>query len=350
MHVLIALQADRVRRHLRKRRVRALPDLGFARLHRDRAVEIQKHPVRGGFECDRPYRGVVPERRASDAAADRSGVLRKFPDLLVVADQLLALFKAFAVRIVIVAVLAEPVEVPLRHDVFVPVFHRIHMHRVRAFLDVRIVRKRRLRHAVAAHRARRGDVRIDRVRVAFHVVARIELRERPHRLCDDAVTVACVRALIGEEIDLSCRHAAVRTDPACDMEADRVAHAVRNKRLLARAVDAHRTTADHHGAPRAQRLIQRVLLVSEAAADIRLDDPDIRPGTSDRLSHHAADDVRDLRGAHDRDPPVFLIRKAAVVFDVAVLHRRRVVPALDPDKPGLFDRRGVIALTDRCVL
>ncbi len=102
--------------------------------------------------------------------------------------------------------------------------------------------------------------------------------------------------------------------------------------------------------PGAQRLIERVLLIAEAAADVGLDDADIRPGTAQRLTDDTADDVRDLRGGDDDDAAVFLIGVAAVILDMAVLHGGRIVPALDLDESRLGDRLGVIALADVRVL
>ena len=134
------------------------------------------------------------------------------------------------------------------------------------------------------------------------------------------------------------------------MEADGVAHAVRDEGLLARAVDTHAAPRDLRGAPRAQRLVERVLLVAEAAADVRLDDAHIRPRTSKRLTDDAADDVRDLRGGNNDDASVFLVGVAAVIFNVAVLHGGGIVPALDLDESGLLDGFLIAALADVGVL
>ena len=92
-----------------------------------------------------------------------------------------------------------------------------------------------------------------------------------------------------------------------------MADAVGHERLLPGAVDAHGAAAHLRGAVGAQRLVQRILLVAEAAADIGLDNMDIRPRTAQRLSHHAADDMGDLGGGHHHDPAVLLIGEAAVL-------------------------------------
>ena len=139
-------------------------------------------------------------------------------------------------------------------------------------------------------------------------------------------------------------------EPRDDMEADRVAHTVTDECLFTRAVDAHAFSVHLRRAPRAQRLIERILLVAKASADVGLDDADIRPRTPERLTDDAADDVRDLRGGHDDNAAIFLVSVAAVVFNVAVLHGGGVVPALDLDEAGLFDRLLIIALADIGVL
>ena len=153
-----------------------------------------------------------------------------------------------------------------------------------------------------------------------------------------------VSALIGEALDLARGDGAVLSEPCDDMEADGVAHAVRDEGHLARAVDAHAAPCDLRGAPRAQWLVERVLLVAKAAADVRLDDAHVCPRTPKRLTDDAADDVRNLRGGKDDDAPVFLVGIAAVVFNVAVLHGGGIVPALDLDESGLLNGLLIIPL------
>ena len=164
------------------------------------------------------------------------------------------------------------------------------------------------------------------------------------------MAVRGVSALIGEALDLARGNRAVLMEPRDDMEADGVAHAVRDEGLLARAVDAHAAPCDLRGAPRAQWLVERVLLVAKAAADVGLDDAHVCPRTPKRLTDNAADDVRDLRGGNDDDAPVFLVGIAAVVFNVAVLHGGSIVPALDLDESGLLNGLLIISLADIRVL
>ena len=232
----------------------------------------------------------------------------------------------------------------LGHDEFVAVLEGVHADSFRAIFNICVVRERGLRHAVAAHRARNGAVGVDGVGIALKVCARIDLRERAHGLGHDRVPVGRVCALIGEALDFSGGNRAVLVEPRDDVEPDGMAHTVGDKRFLARAVDADAPAVDLRGAPSAKRLIERVLLVAEAAADIGLDDLNVCPRSSQRLTDDPADDVGDLRRGNDGDAAVFAVGKAAVVFNVAVLHHRRFIPALDLDEAGLFDRLLIIAL------
>lgn len=149
MHVAVAGKTHNLRRHLGVRGVCALPDFGFAALHGDRTVEVQLHTVRRRFQRNRVNRGVVPECCHADAAADRSGLVLIFFELPVVVNCRTTLFHALAERVIVVDVVREAVFKTLGHDEFVAVLDRIHTHGARALFDVRIVCKRRLRHAVA---------------------------------------------------------------------------------------------------------------------------------------------------------------------------------------------------------
>ena len=350
MHVAVAGKTHNLRRHLGVRGVCALPDFGFAALHGDRTVEVQLHAVRRRFQRNRVNRGVIPECCHADAAADRSGLVLIFFELPVVVNCRTTLFHALAERVIVVDVVREAVFKALGHDEFVAVLDRIHTHGARALFDVRIVCKRRLRHAVAAHRTCDGAVGVDRVGIAFKVFARIDLRERAHRLGDNGVTMRGVGSLVGEALNLARGNRAVLVQPRDDVEPDGVAHAVGDEGLFARAVDADTLSVDLRGAPGAKRLVQRVLLVAEAAADIRLDDLNVRPGSAQCLTDNAADDMGNLRRGNDRDAPVFTIGEAAVVFNVAVLDHRGFVPALDFDQTFFFDCLVVVALCHGRVL
>ena len=146
-----------------------------------------------------------------------------------------------------------------------------------------------------------------------------------------------------KQLHLPGGEGAVLAQPRDDVESDGVAHTVGDEGLLTGAVDPDAVAVDLRGAPSAQGLIQGVLLVAEAAADIGLHHPDIAPRAAQRLSHDTADDMGDLGGGHHRDAAVLLIGEAAVVFDVAVLHRGRLVPALHLDEARLLNGGLIVA-------
>ena len=240
--------------------------------------------------------------------------------------------------------MGEAVLVPLGHDVLHPEGQRVHAHGLGAVLHVGLVGKGGLGHTIAPHGPGGGPVGEHGPCIALHVVAGIVLGEGAHGLGHDAVSVGGVGPLVGEQLHLSGGKGAVRSEPGHNVEPDGVAHPVGDEGFLPGAVDADAAALDLGGAPGAQGLIQGVLLVAEAAADIGLYHPDIAPGAAQGLAHHPADDVGDLGGGHHGDPAVFLIGEAPVILNVAVLHRGGVVPALYLDEARLPDGGLIVAL------
>ena len=134
------------------------------------------------------------------------------------------------------------------------------------------------------------------------------------------------------------------------MEADGVADAVGHEGVLAGNVDLDQAAAQLHGQPGCQRLIEGVLLVAEAAADVGLDDADPAPVDAQRLTDGAADDVRDLGGGDHDDLARLLIGVGHMVFNVAVLDGGGVVPLVHADEARFLDGLLIIALADLGVL
>ena len=242
-----------------------------------------------------------------------------------------------------VFVLREAVDIALRHQVLPAVFQRRHADGLGAFVRVRFIGERSLRHAVAAHRARRRDIGEYGIGVALKVRAGIVLVEGTERFRHDGMAVRGVGTLIRETLHLARGDRAVLAQPRDHVDADGVADAVGDEGLFAGAVELDGAAIDLLAAPGAQRLIKGILLVAEAAADVRLDDADVRPRAAQRLPDDAADDVRDLRGAGQDETAVFAVAEAAVIFDVAVLHGGRIVPALHLDQARLFDCLLIVA-------
>ena len=73
--------------------------------------------------------------------------------------------------------------------------------------------------------------------------------------------------------------------------------------LLPAHVQAHGPAAHLGGEPGVEGLVQHLLLVAEAAADVGLDHPDGAPADAQGLADHPADDVGDLGGGDHRDAP-----------------------------------------------
>ena len=107
--------------------------------------------------------------------------------------------------------------------------------------------------------------------------------------------VGRISSLVREALDFAGGDRSVRGEPGHQMDAHRMADSVGYKCLLARADNPDTPAADLCAAPCAERLIEGVLLVAEAAADVRLDNSDVTPRSAECLTDNAADDVGDLR-------------------------------------------------------
>ena len=210
------------------------------------------------------------------------------------------------------------------------------MNRLADIVNVALPGKHGLGDAVAPHGPGGGAVRVHRPAVALHVGAGVELGEGVHALGHDTVAVGGVGPLVGKRLQLPGNQCAVGPDVGNDMGADGVADPVGDEGLLPAALQLHQAAAHLGGAPGAQGLVQRVLLVAEAPADIGLDDADLAPGKAQGLPDHPADDMGDLGGADHHHPARLLIGEAAVVLNVAVLDGGGVVPALHLDEAGLL--------------
>ena len=344
MDLAVIAQTHHIGGHLGISGIGALSDLRLAALHGDAAVQIQQHPVGGRFQRDGVDGGVIPEGGHADAVADGAGLLGELRLFAVVVDVLLTNLQTLAEGILIVDVVGEAVLEALGHEVLHPEGQRVHAHGLGALVHVGLVGKGGLRHSVATHGSGGGAVGEHRPRIALHVVTGIVLGEGTHGLGHDAVAVGGIGSLIGVELHLPGGEGAVLAEPRDDVESDGVAHTVGDEGLLTGAVHPDAATVDLRGAPGAQGLIEGILLIAEAAADVGLHHPDIAPRATQRLSHHTADDMGDLCGGHHRDAAVLLIGEAAVVLDVAVLHRGRLVPALHLDEARLPNGSLIVAL------
>ena len=164
------------------------------------------------------------------------------------------------------------------------------------------------------------------------------------------MTVRGIGALVGEEFYLAGGDRAVFFQPSHDMESDRVTHTVGDEGLFTRAVDTDTASADLRRAPRAERLIQCVLLIAESASDIRFDDTDIAPRSAQCLTDDTPYDMGDLCGCDHDDTAILFISEAAVVLDMAVLDGRGLIPAFDLDEACFLYRALIITDTGHRML
>ena len=233
MYFFIIGQAKDLRAHLRIGRICALTDLRFADLQIDRAVEIQLQTAGGGFQRNGENSSVVPEGRKADTAADGTGLVGVGLQLFFIADGLHALFHTLPVGVLIKFVFREAVNVAGLHQVLPAVGQRRHADSLCTLLCVGLIRERRLRHAIAAHGARRRAVGENSIGIALKVGAGIVLVKGAERLGDNRMAVGGVGALVGEALDLLGGDGAVLAQPGDDVRADGMADAVGDKRLFA---------------------------------------------------------------------------------------------------------------------
>ena len=122
-----------------------------------------------------------------------------------------------------------------------------------------------------------------------------------------------------------------------------MARAGAHKGLFPRNGQLYAPSADHRTKVGIQRLIQDILLVAEAAADIRLDNPYLSPVDTERLSAYAAANVRQLRGRHHDNLSALHIGIRAGIFDMAVRNRRYGIIAFKHDRIGIIRRFLILA-------
>ena len=122
-----------------------------------------------------------------------------------------------------------------------------------------------------------------------------------------------------------------------------MARAGAHKGLFPRNGQLYAPSADHRTQVGIQRLIQDILLVAEAAADIRLDNPYLSPVDTERLSAHAAANMRQLRGRHHDNLSALHIGIRAGIFDMAVRNGRYRIIAFKHDRIGIIRRFFILA-------
>ncbi|MPM74423.1 hypothetical protein SDC9_121411 [bioreactor metagenome] len=152
------------------------------------------------------------------------------------------------------------------------------------------------------------------------------------------MSVACICALIGIAFHLPGDEPSVGTGIGGDMVADRVTHTVAHEGLLAADVEFDESATDLLAAETAERLIERILLVAESAADVWLDQAHAAPRQAKRLPADAAHDMRNLRARDDHQLAKLFLGIANVVFNMAMLDDWRIIPAFDFHETGFLNR------------
>ena len=145
----------------------------------------------------------------------------------------------------------------------------------------------------------------------------------------DRVAVGGVAALVGPRLEPARDEPPVGTHGGFEFEFDRVAGAGAGEGLLAGKLDLDRAPAHLHRQKGVERLVEDLLLIAEAAADIGLDHADLPPRDAERLPADAADDVGNLGGGDDDDPSLLHVGVGDGLLDVAMLDRLGVVFPLE---------------------
>ena len=211
--------------------------------------------------------------------------------------------------------------------------------------QVRLGRERDRGDAEAAHRGRRGAVRVDDVPVELEVRDRVRARVVEAVLRQAVRREARVRARVVQRQHLAAEDPAVLRHRVGDLHVPRRPRRGAEELLLARPPPLHRL-ARLLREQRAHRLGRRVDLAAEAAADRAADDLELVQRQLQVRGDDAHREVERLGAGVDREPAVRLGHDLADLrLDRRVLDRGRAVDALD-DQVGLVERLLDVALAD----
>ena len=141
-----------------------------------------------------------------------------------------------------------------------------------------------------------------------------------------------IAAGIGQNIKMITVQCAVGGQSHLRINMEGVTGARGKETLFAAQLHFHRNTAEFQGQPGGHRLFQHVLFITETAADIRLNHPDMRPRHIQRLAYHTAHNVR----IWVLDTTEILLsascRVAGDAFHMAVLNHRGIKMAAEPER------------------
>ena len=319
MYVL-SRDADSFGGHLGEHGVAALADLGGPQLELHRAVLVEHHPGGGGFQGNGVHAGLVGEAGHAHAPAHRAGlVLVLFPQL-VPADGLGALLDAFLQAGGVAGDAVEGVHIPQGHDVLQPEFQGIKAKLEGHVLHHTLGGEVALGDAVPPHGAGGGAVGVDGV--GGGVVADpvgVELPEAGDGVGHDGVAVGGVAPLVGDGGAGAGHHVPFLVHRRRHVEGDGVAGAGVLEGLLPAHVQPDAAATHLGGEPGVEGLVEHLLLVAEAAADVGLHHLDLAPADAQSLADDPADDVGDLGGGDDVDTSGLHPGEGHGVFNVAML-------------------------------
>ena len=142
-----------------------------------------------------------------------------------------------------------------------------------------------------------------------------------------------IAAGIGQNIKMITVQCAVGGQSHLRINMEGVTGARGKETLFAAQLHFHRNTAEFQGQPGGHRLFQHVLFITETAADIRLNHPDMRPRHIQRLAYHTAHNVRDLGTRYHGNLIIRLLPGVAGdAFHMAVLNHRGIKMAAEPER------------------
>ena len=342
---LIHRQRKHFGSHLAEHRIGALPYFRRPHLNLNTAVLIEHNTGGGGFERDGVNAGFVVKTGNSDTAAHRPCLIRiLFPQLIPV-EHLAAFLQALIQPVRVCSNLCNRIFIPFPHTVLEPQINRIHIQFERHIIHKRFKGKIRLRNPIRAHSSCGNMIGKHGVRFGNDsLFRRIELLKLVGGIRGNGVSVRSVTALCGVAEHFARNEPAVRLPHCClHVEFHCMARAGTHKGLFPRNGQLYAPSADHRTKVGIQRLIQDILLVAEATADIRLDNPYLSPIDTERLSAHAAANMRQLRGRHHDNLSALHIGIRAGIFNMAVRNRRDRIIAFKHDRIGIIRRFLILA-------
>ena len=337
---LIHRQRKHFGSHLAEHRIGALPYFRRPHLNLNTAVLIEHNTGGGGFERDGVNAGFVVKAGNSHTAAHRPCLICiLFPQLIPV-EYLAAFLQALIQPVRVCSNLCNGIFVPFPHTVLEPQINRIHIQFERHIIHKRFKGKIRLRNPIRAHSPCGNMIGKHGIRFGNDsLFRRIELFKFVSGIRGNGVAVGSIAALCGIAEHLARNEPAVGLPHrGLHMEFHRMARAGTHKGFLTRNGQLHTAAAYERTKVSVQRFIQDVLLIAEAAADIRLDNPYFSPVDSERLSAHAATDMRQLRGRHHDNLSAFHIRIRAGIFYMTVRNRRYRIIAFKHHGVGIIRR------------